>query len=359
MYAEEIENDLNINLYSNINIKNEQSPAEILKLFEKFFLKFGRFPAVDTLAIVPSGVVPLFVKTNDILSLFDLYKNFCSTDAHGLVCVQFLAVLNVFLGSDEIISKNATSKFFHNLSMQALNEMDNRVKLKFDAINDLKRNIKNNFLTTEANKSKTFPKEIRMGNFAVHETKNQKFEGDVLRNIRYDFKVEYRHHTDHLTFLNTVDKIKKQAADKLEQKNKLDFALNKRNREIQESIILDTKNDLIKTVAGPDSDIANEIVKLSNFNNDVVELEMNGYDLKNCFEETTNNFIQENNTDIVSKMLVNDIINQSIEELEEETEQINLPSITEIITNGSFAAETPKLRRSKHIAEKRRKPYNK
>ena len=86
---------------------------------------------------------------------------------------------------------------------------------------------------------------------------------------------------------------------------------------------------------------------------------MNGYDLKNCFEETTNNFIQENNTDIVSKMLVNDIINQSIEELEEETEQNNLPSITEIITNGSFAAETPKLRRSKHIAEKRRKPYNK
>ena len=44
--------------------------------------------------------------------------------------------------------------------MQALNEMDNRVKLKFDAINDLNKNIKNNFLTTEANKSKTFPKEI-------------------------------------------------------------------------------------------------------------------------------------------------------------------------------------------------------
>ena len=37
LYADEIENDLNINLYSNIDIKNEQSPAEILKLFEKFF----------------------------------------------------------------------------------------------------------------------------------------------------------------------------------------------------------------------------------------------------------------------------------------------------------------------------------
>ena len=74
---------------------------------------------------------------------------------------------------------------------------------------------------------------------------------------------------------------------------------------------------------------------------------------KKRFEETTNNLVQENKIDIVSKMLVNDIKNQSIEELEEETEQNNLPSITEIITNGSFAAETPKLRRSKRIAKKR------
>ena len=74
---------------------------------------------------------------------------------------------------------------------------------------------------------------------------------------------------------------------------------------------------------------------------------------KKRFEETTNNLVQENNIDIVSKMLVNDIKNQSIEELEEETEQNNLPSITEIIANGSFAAETPKLRRSKRIAKKR------
>ena len=58
-------------------------------------------------------------------------------------------------------------------------------------------------------------------------------------------------------------------------------------------------------------------------------------------------------------MLVNDIINQSIEQLEEETEQNNLLSIAEIITNDSFAVETPKLKRSKDIAEKRQKPYNK
>ena len=39
--------------------------------------------------------------------------------------------------------------------------MDDRVKLKFNAVNDLNKNI-NNLLITEANKFKTFPKEIRM-----------------------------------------------------------------------------------------------------------------------------------------------------------------------------------------------------
>ena len=78
-------------------------------------------------------------------------------------------------------------------------------------------------------------------------------------------------------------------------------------------------------------------------------------------EQTTNKLIQENNVDIVSKMLVDDIINQSIEELEEEEpEKNNLRSITEFITNSSFT-ETPikKLRSSKRIVEKRRKPYDK
>ena len=135
----------------------------------------------------------------------------------------------------------------------------------------------------------------------------------------------------------------------MSKKNKLYFSLNERDQEIQEGIILDANKDLIKTLAGLYSNTSNEIVKLSDFNNDVVELEINDYDLKNRFEQITNKLIQENNADIVSKMLVDDIINQSIEELEEEeTEKNNLPSITELVTTDSFT-ETPikELRRSK------------
>ena len=198
-----------MHLYFNIDLKNEQSPAEIFKLFDKIFLKkFGRFPSVNTLAIVPTGVVPSFVKTNDILSPFDLYGNFNSANAHGVVCVQFLSALKVFLGGNKINSKNAISHFFHNFSMQALNEMEGRVKLKSDAINDLNKSI-NNLLITEANKFKTLPKEIRMGNFADHKTENQKFEDDVVRNILYDFKVEYPHDTDHLTFPRLLTNLSK------------------------------------------------------------------------------------------------------------------------------------------------------
>ena len=138
----------------------------------------------------------------------DLHKIFNSTDGHGLVCVQFL----VLLGGVKIISKNTINEFFPNLSMQALIGIDDRVKLKFYAINN--KNI-NNLLLTEADKFKTLPIKIRKGNFADHKTENQKFEDDV-RNILHDFKVSYLHDSDHLTFPNIADEITKQAADELE-----------------------------------------------------------------------------------------------------------------------------------------------
>ena len=56
---------------------------------------------------------------------------------------------------------------------------------------------------------------------------------------------------------------------------------------------------------------------MSGFNNDVAESEINN-DLKNRFDQTTNKLIQENNVDSVSKMLLDDIIYQSVEELKEE-----------------------------------------
>ena len=85
--------------------------------------------------------------------------------------------------------------------------MDDRVKLKFNAVNDLNKNI-NNLLITEANKFKTLPKELPQSNFADHKAEKQKFEDDVVRNILYNFKVDYPHDNDYLKFSNTAAEIK-------------------------------------------------------------------------------------------------------------------------------------------------------
>ena len=99
-----------------------------------FFFAFGRFPAINELTIVPTGDVPSFVQLSDIISPSELYKIFSSGNARGLLCVHFLAVLNVHLGGYKMLSKNAMSEFFHNLSMQALSRSGDTNVVKFDVI---------------------------------------------------------------------------------------------------------------------------------------------------------------------------------------------------------------------------------
>ena len=55
--------------------------------------------------------------------------------------MQFLAAFNIFLGGDLILSKNATSELFHNLSWQALSNDYDKVKIQFSLIAVLVKNI--------------------------------------------------------------------------------------------------------------------------------------------------------------------------------------------------------------------------
>ena len=87
------------------------------------------------------GVMPSFVKTNEVISPFDFYEKFNST--HCLVSTQFLAAFNIFIGGNKTISKNAMSEFFPKLSMQALNSDDDGFDIKFDAIEEWNKSIKN------------------------------------------------------------------------------------------------------------------------------------------------------------------------------------------------------------------------
>ena len=63
LFVEKMEDDININLFSNIELKNEHDPAEIFKTFDTFFYRSGRFSAVEKLAVIPRGSIPSLVRT--------------------------------------------------------------------------------------------------------------------------------------------------------------------------------------------------------------------------------------------------------------------------------------------------------
>ena len=59
---------------------------------------------------------------------------FCYTKSHGLVSIQFLGVLGIFLGAGAKESKNAINELDENLSYATLSGANN---FNFDAISDL------------------------------------------------------------------------------------------------------------------------------------------------------------------------------------------------------------------------------
>ena len=138
-------------------------------------------------------------------------------DTRGLVCVHFLAALNVHLGSNKMISKNAISEFFHNLSMQALSKSDDIIVIKFDAINVLNKSL-NDLLTVETLPFDTarikkmtvfFDQPI----FVSEQTDNKRIENSIVRNILNDEKMEFPTDTDHISMPNTAEEMKQQSID--------------------------------------------------------------------------------------------------------------------------------------------------
>ena len=96
---------------------------------------------------VPTGDFSSFIKTENIISPIELYKEFPSKEARSWVCVQFLAAINVYLVGDSKISKDSVRNSVHNLSMQALSRSNDRIQLKFTNINLLYRTILDKLLS--------------------------------------------------------------------------------------------------------------------------------------------------------------------------------------------------------------------
>lgn len=78
IFVEKMEKDIRREIYFHKPLKSIEKPSELLKVFSQFFFKRGRFAASKDITIVPMGVMPPFVKTNELISPFDLLKNLIS-----------------------------------------------------------------------------------------------------------------------------------------------------------------------------------------------------------------------------------------------------------------------------------------
>ena len=87
--------------------------------------------------MVLQAQIPPFIKVQIALSPIDLHQNFKATDARDLVSIQDLTALNIHLGGDKRIYKNALSEFLHNLSFQALSKETDYIYWSFDNVSDL------------------------------------------------------------------------------------------------------------------------------------------------------------------------------------------------------------------------------
>ena len=99
-------------------------------------------------------------------------------------------------------------------------------------------------------------------------------------------------------------------------------------------MISDEKKNLLKTLAGIDDDISSSVVNLSDLNIDKMEIIVKEHNLKEQFKETTERMIQQNNMEIISKRLVDNVIKNAVEEVKkrEKRAKKNYPHLAKQLT---------------------------
>ena len=131
--------------------------------------------------------------------------------------------MNVFLGDDKNISKNALSEFFHNLTTQALSKDDDRIELRFNEITKLNKSSQEIFKINK-NRSNFSIIDFHQTTYDEIKNPNQLIE-EVETNILSGTKTEHPQDTDHLTYLNTTEEIFADARAERELKNKISQAM--------------------------------------------------------------------------------------------------------------------------------------
>ena len=181
-FLEPLKADLANEIYFYKNLKDIESHSELLRVFNSFYFKTGRFPGNYTdLILVPTGKNPPFVKSFDQISPVDLNDKFQNTPSYGIAAVHFLAALNIFFGGEKNLSQDVMTELLHNLSYQALNFENTKVNIKFDQIIKLNKNLKSLIRDVDRSNIDT----ITFEDTAVDETKDkiELMEEELVNNV--------------------------------------------------------------------------------------------------------------------------------------------------------------------------------
>ena len=211
------------------------------------------------------GVMPPFVKPNEVISPFDHYEKFNSTSVHGLVSTQFLAAFNIFIGGNKTISKNAISEFLHNLSMQAFSRDDDIIDIKFSAIEELNKSIKK-LLKDEVHRNSDISFiDFKPEQFEEIKDPNRLFKENVVENMMSGNRVNYPQDNNHLSFPNTEQEILAQSKANYELEEKLVQAINE-SKEIPQETATVARKEVFNSLLNIDGQIPADFVQdLSDF----------------------------------------------------------------------------------------------
>ena len=105
-------------------------------VFQMIYNLNERFPLTNALLIVTDGEVlegeeQINLKPNKLKTIAETFKD---TNSHGLVSLQFLCELGIYLGVDKSLSKCAITELYKNLSHETLSGARD---LDFQAVPDL------------------------------------------------------------------------------------------------------------------------------------------------------------------------------------------------------------------------------
>ena len=256
-FLEPLKADLANEIYFYKNLKDIESHAELLRVFNSFYFKTGRFPGNYTdLILVPTGKNPPFVKSFDQISPIELNDKFQNTPSYGIAAVHFLAALNIFFGGEKNLSQDVMTELLHNLSYQALNFENTKVNIKFDQIIKLNKNLKSLIRDVDRSNIETVTFED-----AVDETKDkiELMEEELVNNVLSGKKIEIP--TDFKPPMpDSLSKIQSDTEKAKAVKRKTDESFNEIYETITKDVVTKARNDLVKSVSDYDGEIPTEVI---------------------------------------------------------------------------------------------------